>query len=221
VAVAALALLGACGDDDDADEPTTTTPTTAAGDTTTTSTTAGETTTTTTAPEADPVAAAEAWLGTHFAGMQWSLDEFRQGDSQSGELDVLRFREDGSPGTLATTLLLRIEGGEYAVIGAVHPSVTIEAPSNGAEVPAGPLTVSGLGRGFEAAIGVRATTVDGDVVAQAPGMGGSMETPEPYAVQLDLSAVPAGTPLYVIANGGTGLETDTGEFAAVRITIAS
>jgi hypothetical protein len=40
-------------------------------------------------------------------------------------------------------------------------------------------------------------------------------------VSLDLSAAPSATELVVVVAGGTGLEGDPGEFAAIRVTIAA
>ena len=46
--------------------------------------------------------------------------------------------------------------GGWFVIAAVNPNVAITAPDAGAVVPAGPLTVTGVGRGFEATVVVSA-----------------------------------------------------------------
>ena len=216
-----LALLGACSDDDEGAEtgPTTTT------EASTTSTSEAEeptTTTSTTEPTAaaDPVDAAEAFMTLHFPGDRTAFSEFRQGDSQSGEVDVLRPREGGGgPPLLGATLLLRQDAGEWIVIGAVNPNVTIEVPENGGEVPAGPITVSGAGRGFEAQIDARAVDADGQVVAEGFGSGGAQADPLPYEVDLDLAGAPSGSELVVIASGGVGLDQDTGEFSAVRVTV--
>ena len=222
----ALALaLGACSDDDDGDAVSTTT-TEAAEDTTTTSTTAASSsstteTTGTTQPPAggDPVAAAEEFMDVHFAGHRASFGEFRQGDPQSGEIDVLRPNEGGGTANVAATLLLRRDGVDFEVIGAVNPNVTIDSPQNGDNVAAGPTTVSGAGRGFEATL-VATAFADGEEVAQAIGTGGAQAEPVPYEIELDLTPAASGTELVLIVAGGTGLEGDPGEFSAVRVTVS-
>ena len=223
LAVAALLLLGACGDDDEGDDEATTTTTTEAEATTTSTTaTTAPTTASTEAPSTDndPNAAAEVFMLRHFPGSNAALGDFQQGDSQSGEVEVLRPREGGGTANLASTLLLRlVDSGEWVVIGAVNPNVTIESPENGGEVPAGPITVSGAGRGFEAAITGRAVDADGQVVAEGFGSGGAQADPLPYEIELDLSGVPTGSELVLIAAGGVGLDQDTGEFSVVRVTV--
>lgn len=222
-ALVAVALLGACGDDDDGDAspgltalPSTTTSTTAApagSSTTSTATTAAP------APDADPSAAAAAFLATFFPDNRATLGEFRQGDNQSGEVDVFRPSEAERPGDqVASTLLLRVVDGEWQVLGAANPDVTIDTPENGAEVDAGPLTVSGVGRGFEATIVAQAFGLDGGLVTEGIGSAGAFEESEPYEIVLDLSTVEPATEVVVIVAGGTGLDGDPGEFSAVRVT---
>jgi hypothetical protein len=215
-----VVLLGACGDDDDASETGTSSTTTTTAATTTTE--EAPSTTTSAAPVAsDPVAAAQAFLDTHFPGNGATLSEFRQGDSQSGEIQVLRPAEGGGTANLASTLLLRLDAAdEYRVIGAVNPNVTIDVPGNGTTVPAEPLTMSGVGRGFEALLVARAYDGDGRMVAEATGTGGAQAEALPYEIVLDLSAVSPGIELTIILAGGVGLENDTGEFAAVVVTVA-
>lgn len=225
--LAAAALLGACGDD--SDEPAET------GDTpTTTSTTEPETTTS--APEEQGTtstegtgegelqetaeAAAEAFLALLFPDATATVGELREGDPTSGEIDVLRPAEGGGTANVAATLLVRNEGDGWRVIGAVSEGVTIGVPENASEVAAGPLTVSGTGRGFEGALVARAVAADGTVLDQQAGQGGSMAELEPYELTLDLSGAEPGSQVWAVVNGGTGLEGDPGEFAAVLLTVA-
>ena len=112
---------------------------------------------------------------------------------------------------------------QWAVIAAVNPNVTIDSPEAQSEVPAGePVTVEGLGRGFEATILARVETVDASLLLGDIGMGGSGETPEPYSVTIDLGDDDlAGQTLAIIARGGIGLENDPGEFSAIPVVVAS
>lgn len=221
-ALAGVALLGACSDDDDGDDAASTTTTTESEATTTSSTTA--TTAPTTASTAqpatdnDPHDAAEAFMIRHFPGSNAALGDFQQGDSQSGEVEAFRPREGGGTANLASTLLLRQADGEWVVIGAVNPNVTIESPENGGEVPAGPVTVSGVGRGFEALLVARAYDADGELIAEAIGNGGAQAEPLPYEIELDLSEAEPGSEVVITVNGGVGLENDPGEFSAIRVT---
>ena len=224
VGLAALALLGACSDDDDGGDDAASTTTTEADATTTTTATTATTAPTTASTEQpatdnDPHDAAEAFMIRHFPGTNAALGDFQQGDSQSGEVEVFRPREGGGTANLASTLLLRlVDSGEWVVIGAVNPNVTIESPENGGEVPVGPVTVSGSGRGFEATIVGRAFDADGEVLAEGVGNGGAQAEPLPYELELDLSGAESGSELVIIAAGGVGLENDPGEFSAVRVT---
>jgi hypothetical protein len=222
-AVAALALLGACSDDSDDDaapsEETTTTATTAVPGTEEPGA-PGEETTTTLSPTGfgTPEEAAEAFMATFFPDSTATLGEFQQGDNRSGEMEVLRPNEGGGTANVAATLLLRIDDFDnWQVFAAVNPFVTIEEPEAGIEVRRAPLTVSGVGRGFEANLNIRAMDLDGVEVAQAIGTGGSAAEPLPYAVELDLSEVSPVTPLLIVTSGGVGLEGDPGEFAAIRV----
>ena len=226
-ALAAAALLGACSGDDDegpvVDETGTSSTTTSTTEATTT-TEGGEqpstTSTTEAAPEADPLEAAQTFMDVVFPGNTAVIGEFAQGDAQSGEVPVLRPNEGGGAANLASTLLLRLDGTEWQVIGAVNEFVTIEAPENGAEVPLGPLTVSGAGRGFEATLVARALDLEGGEVASAVGTGGAQAEPVPYEVTLDLAPAGGSAELVVVVAGGTGLEGDPGEFSAVRVTVS-
>jgi hypothetical protein len=235
VALAAVALLGAgllaaCGDDDGDVAETGTSPTTATTEAPSSTSSSSAVTTESTLPTsttgddlaADPVAVAEAWLATFFPDATPTVGEFQQGDARSGEVPVFRPGEGGG-GTqnLAATLLLRQDDQDvWQVIGAVNDFVTIDSPANGAGVAAGPLTVSGKGRGFEASLLARALATEGGTpIDQANGNGGSGAEPLPYSIDLDLSSVAAGTEIVVVVNGGVGLEGDTGEFAAVDLTV--
>ena len=51
--------------------------------------------------------------------------------------------------------------------------------------------------------------------------GGAMADPEPFTVTLDLSSATPGSTVVLLVRGGTGLETDPGEFSAIPVIIAS
>ena len=151
-----------------------------------------------------------------------TFGEFAAGDGESGEIEVLGGGEGGGASLLRSTLLLRqIEDG-WHVIAAVNPNVAITAPEAQAEIPGGePVTVEGVGRGFEATIVVRVETIDGSELFADVGAGGSGETPEPFSVTVDLGDVDlTGQTLAVIAQGDTGLEGDPGEFSAIPVVVA-
>lgn len=226
LAVVALVAAG-CGSDD-----------TTSGDTTTTSTTTTEATTTTTEPAgleqpaiwpaADvvfdtPEAAAEDFVD-QVLGVPPVLGEFQAGDSRSGEIELL-FPGEGDSGTQTPrgVILLRQLGPDdgWFVIGVANDNASITSPETGATVPAGPVTVEGVARGFEATVIVRAfvagnATTDLD---QQIAMGGSMATPEPISVTLDLSGASPGDVVAIMVRGGVGLETDPGDLGAIAVVI--
>jgi hypothetical protein len=177
-------------------------------------------------PAADVVLAtpeeAAAGFIESMLGVPPVLAPFRAGDSRSGEIDAMSAAETGST-NLRATLLLRQLGHDdgWFVIGAINPMVSIDTPEAGSVVPAGPLSVAGAARGYEATIIVKAFVAGTTelVVDPAIAMGGSMETPEPYATHLDLSFATPGTVIALVVRGDTGLETDPGEFSAIPLVI--
>lgn len=232
VLVGALLLIG-CGSDDDVS--TDTTSTTAPSETTTT-----DGTTTTSEPIqlaqpaiwpaaevvfATPEEAAEDFV-TKVLGVPPALGEFQQGDSRSGEIEVLSLGEGANATPVVrSVLLLRQLGPDdgWFILAAINDHETITEPPSMSEVTAGSINVAGVGRGFEANVVVRAI-VAGDAsnqLDQVITQGGSMETSEPYSVTLDLSGVAPGSTVMLIVRGGVGLETDPGEFSAIPVVIAS
>jgi hypothetical protein len=172
---------------------------------------------------ATPTQAAEDFVG-QVLGVPPELGEFMAGDGRSGEIEVFSPGE-GGPGSrvVRSLLLLRQLGPDdgWFVIAAIGEGVVIDAPSNGATVPAGRLDVSGLGRGFEATIIVKAF-VAGDptpLVEPVIAAGGALETPEPFTATLDLGGVASGSTVTILVRGDAGLETDPGEFSAIAVTI--
>jgi hypothetical protein len=228
IAVALLALVG-CGDDDEPDD---------GGSTTSTTSTTVETTTSTTAPAGleqpaiwpaedvvfpTPEEAAEDFV-REVLGVPPTLGAFQQGDARSGELAVLSPGEGETPTTVVrSTLLLRQLGPDdgWFVLGAQNDNAVITTPGSSADVPAGELTVSGRARGFEANVVVSAF-VAGDAAAELDEeitTGGALETPEPFTVTLDLTGADPGDVVALLVRGGTGLETDPGDFGAIPVVI--
>lgn len=245
-----IALLAGCGSDEIANSSTTTSTTEAPSTTsttealsTTTSTTVSTTTTSTTAsttttavtvleqpaiwPAADVVfdnpSEAAADFVSNVLGVPPELSEFKQGDSRSGEIDVLSLGEGAGPAIVRSTLILRQLGPSdgWFVLAAVNPNNTITSPGSWAEVAAGPTEVSGKGRGFEASLVVEAFLAGdaGDLIDRQITQGGSAADSEPYSVTVDLSGLEPGDTVILLVRGGVGLETDPGEFSAIGVTI--
>jgi hypothetical protein len=241
VLIAAVTLLISCGGDDASSgdtTPTTTEPatTTNAMPVTTavaTSAPAGPTTVAAATleqpaiwPAAQVVFATPQEAATDFVrsvlGVAPVLGEYQGGDARSGEIEVF------SPGEATPVgrglLFLRRLGPDdgWFVIGAANPNAAISAPEANAAVPAGPLTVEGVARGFESTVVVTAFLAgDADaVIDQVITSGGALDTPEPYRVTLDLTSATPGDVITLLVRGDTGLETDPGEFGAIPIVIA-
>lgn len=228
VAMLVVAMaVGGCGDDDDTES---------SSDTTTTS--ASEAPSTSEGPAAleqpaiwpagdvvfdTPEAAAQDFV-REVLGVAPVLGEFRQGDARSGEIEVLSPGEgDAGTSVVRGLLLLRQLGPSdgWFVLAAVNDNASITVPASSDQVTAGPLTVEGRARGFEANVvvtafeaGDRETELD-QVVTQ----GGAFETPEPFTVTVDLSGGSPGDTVVLLVRGGTGLETDPGEFGAIPVVI--
>lgn len=153
------------------------------------------------------------------------LGEFQQGDARSGEISVLFSGETGDldPPMEKGTLLLRQIGptdGWY-VIAATSDGALIDTPTALDEVSAGPLTVSGEGRGFEGTMVVSAFP-PGDGAATFDlqiGAGGAFAELEPYSVDLDLSGAASGEVVVILVRGDTGLGNDPSTFAAIPIVV--
>lgn len=154
-----------------------------------------------------------------------TLSEFQSGDARSGEIVVFSPGEgDAGQRVPRSVLLLRQLGPDdgWFVVAAVNDNAAITAPASSATVQPGPLTVSGVGRGFEATVIVSAVVPgrSGGPLDQEITSGGSFETPEPYTVSLDLSAAEPGQTVVLLVRGGVGLETDPGDFGAIPVKIA-
>jgi hypothetical protein len=156
-----------------------------------------------------------------------ALGEFQQGDARSGEIAVLFPGESGEldPPVERGVLLLRQIGptdGWY-VIAATSDGAVIDTPSASQAVPAGAVTVSGEGEGFEGTLVVSAFP-PGDAAATFDlqiGAGGAFAGPEPYSVELDLSGAADGDVVVILVRGDSGLGNDPSTFAAIPIVITS
>ncbi|WP_157965503.1 hypothetical protein [Euzebya rosea] len=178
-------------------------------------------------PAADVVFATPEEAATDFVstvlGVTPTLGEFAAGDSRSGEIE-LRSPGEGDEGRQVPrgVLLLRQLGPAdgWFVIGVANEFARVTAPETHATVPAAPLTVEGIGRGFEGTVVVTAY-VPGDPtpIDQAIAAGGAFADPEAFTVELDLSGLPAGTQVALLLQGGTGLETDPGETGAIPVVV--
>lgn len=227
-AVGALTLgiaLAGCGEDTGTDGTTepSVTPTTSTTDTTTEPTGLEQPALWPAADVVfdDPVAAAQDFLDNVLeAG---TAGEFRQGDARSGEVDALFTGESGDQSIVRSTLLLRQLGSasSWFVIAAVNPNAAITVPESLAEVPAAPLSVEGIGRGFEANLNVSAQVsgTTGEPLDLQIAQGGSEATPLPFTTTLDLSDADTGDVVTIMVRGGIGIETDPGDFGAIPVVI--
>ncbi len=160
------------------------------------------------------------------------LGEFRQGDSGSGEIDVLLLGDGSDPAIVRSTLLLRQLGPDdgWFVLAAMNENITIDSPEAMGTVAFGPTEVLGKGRGYE---GVGTLVVEACLAGDARSLlsesivqGGSGAVPEPYSAMVVLQGIEAGGALkpgdivILLVRGVGGLETDPGEFSAIGVTIA-
>lgn len=162
---------------------------------------------------------------THALGVDPVLGDFQQGDLRSGEIEVLSPGEGDSAVRVSRGLLLLRQLGPdngWFVIAAVNDEASITSPESGALVPAESLTVKGVGHGFEATIVVSAF-VAGDAQRELDlqvTQAGTMEAAGPYSVVVDLTGASPGEVITLLVQGGTGLETDPGEFGSIPVVIA-
>jgi len=247
-AVLAVALLAACGSDGSSSDttagPSTETAVTSPEPTPTTTPSSGSASSpgsasSTSAPVtleqpaifpaadvvyATPEEAATAFV-TEVLQVPVNLGEYLGGDSRSGEIEV-RFAGEGAtgPAIVRTVLLLRQLGPDssWFILAAVNDAASITSPAQGDAVPPGPFTLSGVARGFEGAVTVTASVAGHpeQVLDTEQAIAGSLETPEPFSVPLDLSGAEPGSTVMLMVRGGVGLETDPGETGAIAVTIA-
>jgi hypothetical protein len=236
--IAGIALLAACGSDSSGTAlPTTELPTTTVVSTTAPTTVAPTTIASTTTepvstefaiwPAADvvlttPEAAATDFLAKVF-GDGPVVGDFIAGDSRSGEFEVFATADGVIVGPARSTLLMRQLGPSngWFVLAAVSDVATVTTPPAMSTVPAAPLTVEGVGTGFEATIIVSAFLAGhaGTEFDHAVTMAGNFGETLPYSVTLDLSTASPGDVVVIMVRGGTGLETDPGDFGAIAVAV--
>lgn len=172
---------------------------------------------------ATPEAAAKAFLLNVF-GVGPLLGPFQAGDLRSGEFEVFASAEGVAIGTPRSVLLMRqlAPSNGWFVLAAVSDVATITTPESMATVPAAPLTVEGVGTGFEATIVVSAFLAgDADTeFDRQVTMAGNFGEVLPYSVTLDLGAAQSGDVVVLLVRGGVGLETDPGDFSAIPVIVA-
>lgn len=170
-----------------------------------------------------PQEAAADFISTAF-GVEPLLGDFREGDSRSGEIEVLSPGDDDDPSTVSPTgvmLLLRRLGSDdgWFVMAAVSDGVSITSPESTAEVAAGPLPIEGLARGHERNVVVSAFVAGAAQALDDDFTMAGLITPEAYTVTLDLSGATPGDVVALLVRGDTGLEGATGEFASIPVSI--
>ena len=147
------------------------------------------------------------------------VGEFRAGEARSGEVPGLG---PETIGERAVAFVRQLGSSDrWFVIGAASEGVRITTPETGATVSAGPLTVEGLGRGFESTINVLAVLSDPDatMLDEEIAVGGAFGDLEPFSATLDLSDAQPGDTVILVARGDAGLGNDPGEFTAIGVTV--
>lgn len=175
-------------------------------------------------PAADVVLATPEDAAAAFAAVLTAeprLGTFMQGDSRSGEIELL-FGESTADPVVRSTLLVRMLGPDdgWFVLAAVNGHAAITSPEAGATVPAAPLTVTGVGRGFEALVLVEAYAPgDPEPFDRQITQGGAMADAEPFTVTVDLSSRAPGDVVVLVVRGGTGHELDPGDVGAIPVVV--
>lgn len=172
---------------------------------------------------ATPEEAAASFV-TNVLGVEPVLGDFMGGDSRSGEIQVFSPGEvEGADLVERGLLALRIIGPNdgWFVIAAGSQGVSIQSPETLDRVAAGPLEVTGEGRGFEGTLVVAAFRAGdaADVLDEVITRGGPFELLEPYTVTLDLSDGVSGETIVLIVRGDTGLDGDPGDFASIPVVV--
>ncbi len=239
----ALALVaGSCGSDGSSASTTTATsaPSTSTSPTTATTATTGSASTSTTGGAttvpaleqpavfpaasvhfASPDEAARAFV-TQVLKVPVNIGPFQAGDARSGEINV--YGAQGQSTATVRTVLLRQLGAKngWFVLAAVSDAETIARPTPGATVKAGPLEVTGSGRGFEGVVVITALAVTDPptVLDRQTAQGGSLDRPEPVSATLDLSKAKAGQTVTVLMQASTGNENDPGSLSAIPVVVS-
>jgi hypothetical protein len=167
----------------------------------------------------DPVDAAAGFVGDDSV----ALGDFEAQGDDAGEIVLYRRDEIGAPTTLERSRLLlrRLDPTEgWYVVEARGTEASITTPEAGGSVVAGLVSITGEASGFEANMNYVAYLAGDEQVRYDSGFSqvGSFEA-IPYAVSVDLSAVPSGTTvvLQVEADSGIG----QGGFSAIPVVVRS
>ncbi len=233
--LASIALVAACGSSSKGGTGTNAATTTKATTTTTTTTATTAPATTTTVPvpaqlaiwpAADvvfttPEAAANDFLAKAFTPGP-VIGPFVGNDQRSGEFQVFATADNVKIGSAKSTLLMRQLGPSngWFVLAAASDVATVVSPASLSTVAAGPVTVKGVGTGFEATVVVRAFVAGTGVeLDRKSTMAGNLGQTLPYSVTLDVSKASKGDVVVLLVQGGVGLETDPGDFGAVPVLI--
>nr|MDQ3294476.1 Gmad2 immunoglobulin-like domain-containing protein [Actinomycetota bacterium] len=167
----------------------------------------------------DPVQVVTELMAAYLPDSDVVVGEFQQGDANSGEVPVTGGTENGGPGNLRTTVLVRRFGEGWYATAAINPFVSVNSPVPGEDVDPGPFLVGGAARGFEATVVVTVLPAGGgSPIDQQVTSGGAFADPVAYTAEIDFIDAPTGTAV-VLVQGGTGLEGDPGEFSAIPVTV--
>lgn len=221
--VAALALA-ACGDDDGASSGrTASTPTTPTSSTPAASDLDGALwpDPARATEEATPADVARSFVEDFIGIKNPAFGDFQQGDSRSGEVQVMRRGENGTvlkDRAIATIAVRQLDGVRWFVIAAMSDDIEIEDPGVPAQITS-PVRIAGRGMGFEGnvVLGVHAA-FDPKPLAEKPVIAGSTKL-EPFSAQLAFERPPGATGAIVARSGGGLAGADP--FAAIGVRFAA
>ena len=172
----------------------------------------------------DPVEATRSFVQAAFGVADPDLSGFAPQGPDGGQVSVARLGEDGQPavrsGIASVVSLRRLDGVHWFVTGAAQPStMRIDSPASVADVVS-PLTVTGVGGGFEGTVVVelRSRSAAADVLAQEPTIAGTNEV-EPFSVDLTFVASPQVAVL--VARDDPGIDGGVPSFAAVPVRLGA
>lgn len=149
-----------------------------------------------------------------------TLGEFAEGDSRSGEIDVIYSGDEVTRPNVVSTLLLRrlAPHDGWFVLAGVNETATIRRPTPGAVIPPRRVRVAGVASGFESTVLVSAFPAGDGTRLDLQVTGGGVFEPEPYTATLDLSAAPPGVTA-VMVRGDVPLTNHPGNFSVIPIVL--
>ncbi|CAN5146722.1 hypothetical protein BH18ACT4_BH18ACT4_15530 [soil metagenome] len=169
----------------------------------------------------DPVDAARSFVDEYIGFARPTFGEFSEGEPGAGEIEVFSTGENGLPRAedVASTISLRRFGGDFwGVTSAQGDEIVLESPDPGDTITS-PVAVAGRGSGFEAAILVEVRdsgSQAGDHLARDVTMGGSGETLEPFAAEIEFSE-PSSSSGSLLLVETTGLERALTDFTVIPV----